>query len=114
MCFRIGVLGRSPALATAWSGARNPGASVADGSGYNNAFRFDGMSTGGSCGLGCNISNSLFSMQPGQEIADRYEAQTEDAGNGSYPPLFPGISEVRKLRYSNTNFDSSENDFWKA
>jgi ADP-ribosylglycohydrolase len=56
--------------------------------GYNNAFRLDDR-VGHSCGLGGNISNSLFSMKPGETVTPCYEAQTEDAGNGSLMRLAP-------------------------
>jgi ADP-ribosyl-[dinitrogen reductase] hydrolase len=60
--------------------------------GYNNAFRKDSSRTG-SVGLGGNISKSLMVMsraRSNEEIPDIYEAQGEDAGNGSlmrYTPI---------------------------
>jgi ADP-ribosylglycohydrolase len=50
--------------------------------GYNNAFRFDPRRSV-SVGLGGNISDSLFALKPGAVPPPRYEAGTQDAGNGS-------------------------------
>lgn len=50
--------------------------------GYNNAFRFD-PERSVSVGLGGNISASLFAMKPGEVPSPRYEAQSQDSGNGS-------------------------------
>jgi ADP-ribosylglycohydrolase len=61
--------------------------------GYNNAFRFDGeRGEKRSVGLGGNISKSLFALRACDGVTDIppfYEAQGEDAGNGSIMRLSP-------------------------
>eukprot|EP00667_Euglena_gracilis_P006083 EG_transcript_6131 len=64
------------------------------GHGYNNAFRFDPLrSRRNSCGLGGNISKSIFSLNRyrGHEenVPPYYEGLGEDAGNGSIMRLSP-------------------------
>jgi len=49
--------------------------------GYNNAFGND--SRIGSVGLGGNVAKSLRAMMPGDKPTPKYEAQTQDAGNGT-------------------------------
>ena len=60
---------------------------------YNNAFRFDGeRAEKHSVGLGGNISKSLFALRACDGVTDIppfYEAQGEDAGNGSIMRLSP-------------------------
>jgi ADP-ribosyl-[dinitrogen reductase] hydrolase len=60
--------------------------------GYDNAFRKDPRRSG-SVGLGGNISKSLTSLTPysGREkmVPPKYEAATEDAGNGSLMRFTP-------------------------
>jgi ADP-ribosyl-[dinitrogen reductase] hydrolase len=59
--------------------------------GYNNAFRKD-PSRSSSVGLGGNISKSLDALsllRRGQRAPDRYEAKTDDAGNGSLMRFAP-------------------------
>jgi ADP-ribosylglycohydrolase len=60
--------------------------------GVNNAFRHD-SSRVQSVGLGGNISSSLYDVKrlakAGQPIPHRYQARTEDAGNGSLMRLAP-------------------------
>lgn len=50
--------------------------------GYNNAFRYE-ANRARSVGLGGNISKSLRRMRDGEIPTPRYEAETEDSGNGS-------------------------------
>eukprot|EP00658_Telonema_sp_P-2_P034320 TRINITY_DN25064_c0_g1_i1.p1 TRINITY_DN25064_c0_g1~~TRINITY_DN25064_c0_g1_i1.p1 ORF type:complete len:459 (+),score=95.21 TRINITY_DN25064_c0_g1_i1:129-1505(+) len=56
--------------------------------GYCNAFGKDARRSN-SVGLGGNISQSLFSMEPNQVPTPRYEATGHDAGNGSLMRLAP-------------------------
>lgn len=56
--------------------------------GLNNAFRKD-MRREGSVGLGGNISRSLYTMRAGDEVTPRFNAEGEDAGNGSLMRLAP-------------------------
>ena len=56
--------------------------------GLNNAFRKD-MRRAGSVGLGGNISRSLRTMRAGDEVTPRFNAEGEDAGNGSLMRLAP-------------------------
>jgi ADP-ribosyl-[dinitrogen reductase] hydrolase len=56
--------------------------------GYNNAFSHDD-SRSSSVGLGGNISKSLAACRSDRVPAPVYEAQTEDAGNGSLMRLAP-------------------------
>lgn len=49
--------------------------------GYNNAFRRD-PSRAVSVGLGRNVADALFALAPGEAPAARYEASTQDSGNG--------------------------------
>jgi len=56
--------------------------------GYNNAFRKDSRRSG-SCGLGGNISRSLYSMEAHETPAPAFDAAGEDAGNGSLMRLAP-------------------------
>ena len=46
--------------------------------GYNNAFRFDGMSTGESCGLGCNIGG-----QPESDEGTRVRVRDRKRGHAA-------------------------------
>jgi ADP-ribosyl-[dinitrogen reductase] hydrolase len=55
--------------------------------GYNNAFGND--SRIGSVGLGGNVAQSLRAMAAHQKPSDCYEAQTQDAGNGTIMRLSP-------------------------
>lgn len=70
--------------------------------GYDNAFRND-PSRSGSVGLGGNISKSLMSMTYAKDknaIPDKYEAQGEDAGNGSlmrYTPIAIYHHDAKKM-----------------
>jgi ADP-ribosyl-[dinitrogen reductase] hydrolase len=58
--------------------------------GYCNAFRNDKQrGNRHSVGLGGNISQSIYSCQPGQLPAARYGASNHDAGNGSLMRLAP-------------------------
>ena len=56
--------------------------------GYNNAFRKDSRRSG-SCGLGGNISRSLYSMRPDEVPSPAFDSAGEDAGNGSLMRLAP-------------------------
>jgi len=56
--------------------------------GYNNAFRLD-ASREQSVGLGGNISQSLGALKSGAKPPARYDAQREDAGNGSLMRFAP-------------------------
>merc|ERR1711907_4116 len=56
--------------------------------GYCNAFRKDPRRTG-SVGLGGNISQSIYSCEPGQEPSPKFNAANNDAGNGSLMRLAP-------------------------
>jgi len=57
--------------------------------GYNNAFRKDSTRSS-SVGLGGNIAKSLMALTYSRgEIPDKYEAATEDAGNGSLMRFTP-------------------------
>jgi len=55
--------------------------------GYNNSFGNDGRS--GSIGLGGNVAKSLAAMIPGRLPPPRFEARTQDSGNGSLMRLAP-------------------------
>eukprot|EP00039_Didymoeca_costata_P018642 m.334334 g.334334 ORF g.334334 m.334334 type:complete len:518 (+) comp17336_c0_seq1:30-1583(+) len=52
---------------------------------YNNTFHGDRVSVG----LGGNISRSLYEMKPAQQPTATFEAESEDAGNGSLMRLAP-------------------------
>eukprot|EP00301_Raphidiophrys_heterophryoidea_P002840 c11310_g1_i3.p1 GENE.c11310_g1_i3~~c11310_g1_i3.p1 ORF type:complete len:610 (-),score=118.29 c11310_g1_i3:95-1924(-) len=56
--------------------------------GYNNAFR-KSQTRSGSVGLGGNISQSIFSMEPGVIPTPRFQQNSDDAGNGSLMRLAP-------------------------
>jgi len=55
--------------------------------GYNNAFGNDDRI--GSVGLGGNVAESLRVMVPNEDPPPRYEAQSENAGNGTLMRLAP-------------------------
>lgn len=71
--------------------------------GYNNAFGNDDRI--GSVGLGGNVAKSLRAMEAGEVPPPTYEAETEDAGNGSLMrlapvPIYYALDSVRAARLS--------------
>merc|ERR1711959_497917 len=63
--------------------------------GYCNAFRKDPRRNR-SVGLGGNISQSLYSCEPGVEPSPKYNALNNDSGNGSLMRLAP-VLQLRQL-----------------